>query len=93
VEGCCRHHNRCTLTALANAPIARRAVLCLQVQKSTGVREWSQQRSPSSMADVTFSQQAVDETKAWLEHVHAEQEKRPATELFACFNRDLTVCM
>jgi hypothetical protein len=43
--------------------------------------------------DVTFSQDLVDETRAWLEHVHAEQERRPATELFACFNRDLTVCM
>ena len=45
------------------------------------------------MVDVIFSQDMVDETRAWLEHVHAEQERRPATELFACFTRDLTVCM
>lgn len=43
------------------------------------------------MADITFGDQAFAETRAWLQHVHAEQEKRPATELFACFTRDLTV--
>lgn len=43
------------------------------------------------MSEAVFSQEAVGETRAWLEHIHAELEKKPARELFARFNRDLTV--
>ncbi len=40
--------------------------------------------------DAAFSQETCDEMRAWLQHFHAELEKNPARELFACFNRDLT---
>jgi hypothetical protein len=32
-----------------------------------------------------------DETKLWLQQIHAALEKQPARELFARFNRDTTV--
>lgn len=43
------------------------------------------------MSEAVFSQEAVGETRAWLEHIHAQLEKKPARELFARLNRDLTV--
>lgn len=44
------------------------------------------------MADaIVSSQDKVEETKAWIEQIHAELERKPAHELFARFNRDLTV--
>ena len=46
--------------------------------------------STHSMAEI-LGPSSSDETKLWLQHIHAALEKQPARELFARFNRDTTV--